>query len=343
MNTTSSTEGYDAADTILHSLSWVIPSIISIMGTLMIGYLLFVTIVKDLPQKDRPVTFANVFSPSNRLILGLLACGLIAYMAIIAYYNFSHEERPWVFALAWSVLGVANTCNIWFNFLRSTSILRSQSSAATYSFFSKITYLVPVFSLAPAFVVFAPESWTTISKNVLFASLLAFVHGTPTLLLEVYFAYSFTCHIRNIQAQLDQEENHMEKQKNKLDTEDMGSLPRTSIVGTQKVDTLLLIVSKWGLLTVIVQFNTMGLVTGALICTFISPELPRGSLASVLHHFFWIMKDISLLFIGLCIFRMKLELVKQYESEQSLAYHTKSAQIITGDKSYGHGRQSCKS
>ncbi|ORY41337.1 hypothetical protein BCR33DRAFT_344633 [Rhizoclosmatium globosum] len=96
---------------LFYTLSWAVPSFLSAAGVGMIAFLFSLITTKDLPQKKLPPTLSNIFSPSNRSMLGLFFFGVVIYMAAIAYYNYTHEVSKWAFIVAWTAMASANTCN----------------------------------------------------------------------------------------------------------------------------------------------------------------------------------------------------------------------------------------
>ncbi|ORY28109.1 hypothetical protein BCR33DRAFT_719722 [Rhizoclosmatium globosum] len=157
-------------------------------------FLLWLIISIELPLRGLPCTFRHVFTVTNSLLL-CLYFSMMSFFIASAISHSHHDDILFQHRAMKAVsitFGLTELSYLWFNFIRSSEVLKLYSTPKVYKVFQRILYLTPICSTTSFFLEFIPVDPIDSYKIYVFA---AIIPAMLTLALDSFFTYSYLFHL----------------------------------------------------------------------------------------------------------------------------------------------------
>ncbi|KAJ3349163.1 hypothetical protein HDU83_000721 [Entophlyctis luteolus] len=294
------------AQLVVHYMTWIVP-ITFVASNLIVlpASVYMITVLEPREVKQTP-RVSRLLVPTNGLFISVWIFGAF-YFTFSGMFYYYYEAEMWMSAVSWAFMAGAEVSFVssknapnfllfheqiimatikqaWFSWKRSETILRPKSDMGAV-ILKRLLNALPAICLTPVLQICIPNS-TDKETRRLITLILILIGGTPVVLLDVYFAYTFYYYTRNMETIL------------------------------CEVNPKLQVIARYGFASSVCGLMIVNFVAIAVVSFLLDPTLTGCSW--ITYHIAWILTDCAMYAIGVILLIMKVSLFRVTKSTNTL-------------------------
>ncbi|KAJ3388820.1 hypothetical protein HDU84_009420 [Entophlyctis sp. JEL0112] len=268
---------------VVHYMTWIVP-ITFVASNLIVlpASVYMITVLEPREVKQTP-RVSRLLVPTNGLFISVWIFGAF-YFTFSGMFYYYYEAEMWMSAVSWAFMAGAEVSFAWFSWKRSETILRPKSDMGAV-ILKRLLNALPAICLTPVLQICIPNS-TDKETRRLITLILILIGGTPVVLLDVYFAYTFYYYTRNMETIL------------------------------CEVNPKLQVIARYGFASSVCGLMIVNFVAIAVVSFLLDPTLTGCSW--ITYHIAWILTDCAMYAIGVILLIMKVSLFRVTKSTNTL-------------------------